>query len=1137
MPFAPSDISGLKGWWDASAITGLTDGNSVSSWSDLSGNSRTLTPLASNPPTYKTGIKNGLPVVRFDGVNDVIEAASVLPGSTSYTVFIVFSATSMTNYRAPFQAGGNFALAGILNSAAARGIYAPGSFATFTGGTYTPGTWERWAIPVSSGGGTTIMYVDNVSKMTVGACGAGGAFRLGSARNTGSTAGEFYAEMDVAEVLVYDTALSSTDRGNVDTYLYNKWFASAATTGTAAASLPALTGSAAGTVALPASSGTVAATLPSLSAAAAGTYTPPVTTGAVAAALPALTGFVAGTHTSNDQVGAVAVTLPALTGSVDGTFAPAPVTGDVAATLPALTGAADGSIVNPTTGTVTATLPALTALIEDRTDADGTVAATLPSLTGSIVASVPTSVVGPWTADVSRRTLLPFVTSGIATSSPPLPVVPPGITERPIMRSSRVVPALPTIVGAVVDAANQPRIPDHIYDALPETVEEIGVPHIIFRNHSGAVDVTYMRGRQSQLLRDRREEPFGDTTFSFELPSMSSMDEWPDEDGMPLRFLINRANVQIELVKSDGSRRVVWTGFIVSHNTGNSESEPSKTIECVGTMFQAATDRMKPPPFLDPTDIGTLMSKALNTVSNRRYPVLTAPATGIMSRQRGSWADSPLAYVQGLLATAWTEDGRQWTVAKVKDSTRTYEIRLKKTAPEWTVTNGARGVSVDLSRDEASIRNVIYGHGVGPDGNTWYNYHYPNLHADDAPAYPFASPSSVISVGTTDADTTSGSGVTDWQRRARELGYRLAVDGVFNTSDATVARTIQRRFGASVDGVVGPQTWTATFAVGSNGGDLSGVIRLPLAADPRTQKALYNADGSVAGPNPEWDTNVLTYADDVDFGTGITRAEGIASAQQIIDREAEAGLAGRIVLTQDPREGWRGDIAPGDKMTLIGYEGADRVLHITAVERDWQTMTVTLDVDEKSRDAMTIAQIRSRDKEARRDPARRPGNPNKRSRLDTDQVVPFDGESGAGVIPRLALYGGLWSVIRIPVSETGRVAKMHLEAGSPFAIAFFGAPITPAHLHSYVGNPLTSDAPFEPHEKELDAHWFIEGFGQKGQRCGYYPGAEDRSTPFTGVEEQGGFEYTSSRAPWVWVAMYAASSCFLEGYIYPDTVV
>ena len=1031
----------------------------------------------------------------------------------------------------------------IYAASANRTVTAPSNIST---GQHTLG----W----SYNGTTLKLYVDGSS---VGSLSVTGSLPtgLGAPLEVARAALAAYGAVKLDEFAFFGTALSDADHLAIHDAAVS---VGDNRTGAVAATLPGLSAAVAGTYTPAAITGVAAATLPGLSAAVDGTHVSNDRTGVVGATLPALSASVAGTHVSNDVAGDVAATLPGLGASVAGTALPPAVTGDLTATLTGLSAAVVGDLADPpVTGDLSATLPSLSASVTGVIPVQGAVAATLPALISAVAdaggnvaavvhASLPglsAGVVGTQPTvrglpSTSNPTVLPFVTSGYATATPPLAVVPEGYTERPIMRASRVVPDLRTIEGVIVDpVTNQPRLTDDLYFALPVTEAEVGVPHLIFHHHGKVVDATYFRGGFTKILTDRREEPFGDATMSFELPNVSSMDSYPDDEDHPLWFLINRANVQIELVKSDGSSTIVWTGHVVATDTGNSESSPNKRLDCVGSLFQASTDRMHPPPFLDPTDVGTLMSRALTAVTSRRYPVISAVATGIMSRQRGSWADSPLAFVQSLLSTAWTSGGNQWTIAKIEGSRRSYEIRLKKTTPEWTVTNGAHGVSVDLTRDGSAIRNVIYGHGVGPDGNAWFNYKYPNLHSDTAPEYPFASPSSVITIGTTDGDTTSGDGVSVWQRRARDLGYKLAIDGVFNTSDAEVARYVQRRFGASVDGVVGPQTWNATFGVGSNSGDLSSVIRLPLAADPRTQRYLYNGDGSVAGENPEFDGNVLIYADDVDFGAGITRAEGIVSAQQIVDRESEPGLTGRIVLTQDPRENSRMLIPPGDKITLVGYEGADRVLHITAVERDWQTGTVTLDVDEKSRDAMTVAQIRTRDKEARRDPARRPGNPNRRSRLDVDQVVPFDGESGAGVIPKLALYGGLWTVIRIPVSETGRVAKMHLEAGSPFAIAFFGAPITPAHLVSYVGNPLASDAPFEPHERELDAHWFIEGFGQKGQRCGYYPGAEDRSTPFTGVEEQGGFEYTSSRAPWVWVAMFAASSCFLEGNIYPDTVV
>lgn len=61
---------------DARRVTGLSDGDPVSTWSDVSGNSRHGTNSLTARPTYKTKIQGGQPVIRFDGSNDYLNVAS-----------------------------------------------------------------------------------------------------------------------------------------------------------------------------------------------------------------------------------------------------------------------------------------------------------------------------------------------------------------------------------------------------------------------------------------------------------------------------------------------------------------------------------------------------------------------------------------------------------------------------------------------------------------------------------------------------------------------------------------------------------------------------------------------------------------------------------------------------------------------------------------------------------------------------------------------------------------------------------------------------------------------------------------------------------------------------------------------------
>ncbi len=64
--YNPTDFQNLEYWYDASQLTGLTDGQEIVSLEDFSGNNKTLTPLsAARRPTYETNEINGLPIIRI----------------------------------------------------------------------------------------------------------------------------------------------------------------------------------------------------------------------------------------------------------------------------------------------------------------------------------------------------------------------------------------------------------------------------------------------------------------------------------------------------------------------------------------------------------------------------------------------------------------------------------------------------------------------------------------------------------------------------------------------------------------------------------------------------------------------------------------------------------------------------------------------------------------------------------------------------------------------------------------------------------------------------------------------------------------------------------------------------------------
>lgn len=731
-----------------------------------------------------------------------------------------------------------------------------------------------------------------------------------------------------------------------------------------------------------------------------------------------------------------------------------------------------------------------------------------------------------WSADISQRALLEILTDGGELDYlPPLVLPPTGMVERTITRASVTLdPA-----DVIIDANGRARAPDDSYTVVGGNV---GVPHLLI----GGVDVTYVRGVPVALGQDQQQEPFGDVTLKLDLPQLTPLDTQGAGD---LAWLVPGAPVEIILLNGSTTTRL-WAGHLISDDGGNDATTPRTAWVASGTLWQASTFGHRVPTIMGPTDIGTVIPGALNGVVARRYPAIKAVTTSIQTRVMGAYTDSELAYSQALLATAWTSS-TQWTITKAPGTARTYLMATKDvTTVHHTVTVGAPGVDVTLSRDLTSTANTLFGRGVDVNGYAWAGWCYPNLMPDNAPAYPFTDPSNTITVGTTDADTNSGTGVSDWQRRAGDLNLtgKVSVTGIYDAGDAAVCEVIQNDYGLSVDGVVGPQTWDATFSVGSGGGDLNGSYRRPLAIDPPTEPNLYSASGAITGPNPAY-TAAMRFERDTDYGVGVSKADATSSAVLELARGKAPGLTGQIILLSDPREGSRFLIQPGQNIQVLGYGGANPLLHIATVTRDWTTLAVTLSVDENAHDAMTLASIQARILAAAPDPGRRPGPMTRASQLAPNIAVPYDGESNAGIIPRHALFGGLWTVIRVPVSQVGVIAQIDVSTDSPaapFVLALFGAPITPAHLVSLVGDPLTGTNPFArtgAAATALDNLGLIEAFGGPGSAAGYWPGQQS-TDPLTGrYLDTAGVSYISTLPPWVWVAEYSPTSTFISGRVYP----
>jgi hypothetical protein len=664
---------------------------------------------------------------------------------------------------------------------------------------------------------------------------------------------------------------------------------------------------------------------------------------------------------------------------------------------------------------------------------------------------------------------------------------------------------------------------------VPVVIEDWGYWRIVI----DGVNVTVFRGGPDEPRASARfslAEPFcGPATVR--VPKLTPLDS---PGGADSPWWNAGAPVQIIRLHQDGTTQtVMWTGMVADDYAATmTETAGSVEIRCIADIEAAALQMHQPPAALEPTDIGHVVADVLNSTIGRRFHTIARVTTGILTTKRGSDDQTKMAYAQELLADATTDSGTgQWTVKRT--GAWTYAIVLKDRATQhYTLELGQRGLSASMSRDYSRTPTHIYGSGVDANGFGWTNMHYPGYQSDSAPSYPFSDPGDVISIGTTDGDTTSGSGVSDLQRRINELNItgNVAVDGVYNSNDAAAIREIQRHYGLTVDGVVGGQTWTATWDVGG-GAQIGGMVRLPLAWISEAQPFLWNADGSTKGDNPGWDPSTLTVDLDINYGSGVAKSEAKRSARAQLARDYPPGITANMTLRVDPEEGHRFGIAAGENIRLYGAYGAP-LMHIAGVEVDTDG-PVSLVADDKARDLLTLAQLRERKRELAVNPVRLPrGGSNRRSTQARDAVVPFDGESRGGIIPRHALYSGLWSVIDIPVAQSGRIAKTHVTTtspASPFALALFGAPITPAQLNSIVGDPLAGDDPWEPNEDELDEFGWIEGWGSSASKCGV-----TRAGVTTGrFRDSATLEFRSLRPPRVWVALRASTACFVSGRLYP----
>lgn len=230
--FSPLSLSPTL-WLDASDTATITSSaNRVSAWADKSGNGNNATQsIAGLKPTTNTTTMNGRNVLDFSS-NLIVTPSITL--SSANTVFFVFTSSSSAAQILMEQSANwntNVGQIHVINNATSYvSGYNRGASASTNGDAATLTTRTSGAHQLTfQGGGSyaTLLAWQDAAALSKASVynNTSGVSNASAALNIGDRSGGAVAPLagSLAEVIVYNSALSTTDRQAVEGYLKNKW--------------------------------------------------------------------------------------------------------------------------------------------------------------------------------------------------------------------------------------------------------------------------------------------------------------------------------------------------------------------------------------------------------------------------------------------------------------------------------------------------------------------------------------------------------------------------------------------------------------------------------------------------------------------------------------------------------------------------------------------------------------------------------------------------------------------------------------------------------------------------------------------------------------------------------------------------
>ncbi len=215
--FDPSTIASMVAWLKADAIVGLNDADPVTTWEDsFTSNNDLGQSTSGKKPTYQTNEINSLPCVRFDGSDDQLTFSGITTGTT-FSIFVVLKHNLVENYGAVCTANNT---AGLFLRGSDAGV-AAGKLDFYSSAdklnttALTANTWYYVGVVVS--GGNLTFYRNGSSDNTGTSVASMSLTTVGDDSN-----GETFLG-DIAEILIYTSAVAGGDLTNLHSYLATKY--------------------------------------------------------------------------------------------------------------------------------------------------------------------------------------------------------------------------------------------------------------------------------------------------------------------------------------------------------------------------------------------------------------------------------------------------------------------------------------------------------------------------------------------------------------------------------------------------------------------------------------------------------------------------------------------------------------------------------------------------------------------------------------------------------------------------------------------------------------------------------------------------------------------------------------------------